>query len=74
MHSWNACSAAEPGKVDDQHFCIRSRTHRYLRYANGEEELYDHTSDPYEWHNLKDDPAAADVKAAMRQELDAQVF
>ncbi|MBT7702212.1 MAG: sulfatase-like hydrolase/transferase, partial [Verrucomicrobia bacterium] len=68
------CSAADPGKVEDQHFSIRSRTHRYLRYASGEEELYDHINDPYEWHNLKDDPAAADVKAALRQELDAQVF
>ena len=55
-------------------FSIRSRTHRYLRYANGEEELYDHVNDPYEWHNLKDDPAAADVKAALGQELDTQIF
>ena len=68
------CSAAEPGKVENQHFSIRSRSHRYLRYASGEEELYDHIHDPYEWHNLKDDPAAVEVKAVMRRELDAQVF
>ena len=68
------CSAAEPGKAEDQHFSIRSRTHRYLRYANGEEELYDHINDPYEWYNLKDDPAAADVKALMLGELDDRVF
>ncbi len=68
------CNAAEPGNVEDQHFSIRSRTHRYLRYANGEEELYDHTNDPYEWHNLAQDPAAADVKPLMRHALDAQAF
>jgi hypothetical protein len=67
------CSAAGPGKAEDQHFSIRSRTHRYLRYASGEEELYDHTNDPYEWRNLAQDPAAVEVKAVMRGELDARL-
>ena len=31
---------------------IRSETFRYTRYADGSEELYDETRDPYEWTNL----------------------
>lgn len=30
----------------------RSRHYRYIRYADGSEELYDHRVDPNEWHNL----------------------
>jgi len=35
---------------------IRSERWRYIRYANGAEELYDMTEDPNEWHNLAGDP------------------
>jgi arylsulfatase A-like enzyme len=31
---------------------IRSERWRYIRYADGSEELYDHRSDPNEWTNL----------------------
>jgi arylsulfatase A-like enzyme len=31
---------------------VRSERWRYIRYADGTEELYDHTVDPYEWRNL----------------------
>ena len=31
---------------------VRTETHRYIRYANGEEELYHNEVDPYEWTNL----------------------
>jgi N-sulfoglucosamine sulfohydrolase len=35
------------------------------------EELYDLTKDPYEVHNVADDPAYADVKKRLRAELEA---
>jgi len=35
---------------------IRDRRFRYIRYDNGEDELYDHETDPYEWKNLAGDP------------------
>ena len=31
---------------------VRSEQWRYIRYANGTEELYDHLNDPLEWTNL----------------------
>lgn len=31
---------------------IRSEQWRYIRYADGSEELYDHHTDPHEWNNL----------------------
>lgn len=34
---------------------VRSENWRYIRYADGSEELYDHRSDPDEWHNLAGD-------------------
>ena len=38
---------------------VRSERYRYIRYANGDEELYDHATDPNEWTNLAKDPAHA---------------
>jgi len=35
----------------DNH-AVRSEHWRYIRYADGSEELYDHRSDPHEWKNL----------------------
>jgi arylsulfatase A-like enzyme len=40
---------------------IRSERWRYIRYADGSEELYDHAKDPHEWHNLAQDPEYANV-------------
>lgn len=33
---------------------VRSEDWRYIRYNNGDEELYDEKNDPYEWKNLAD--------------------
>jgi arylsulfatase A-like enzyme len=43
----------------------------YIRYATGEEELYDLTADPFEFSNLSADPSAADLLSSMRARLDA---
>lgn len=31
---------------------VRSQRYRFIRYADGSEELYDHETDPHEWRNL----------------------
>ncbi len=66
-------SAAEPAQKDKQHFSARSRTHRYIRYSNGEEELYNHVDDPYEWHNIANNIDAQTIKNQMRDALKQQV-
>ena len=35
---------------------VRTERWRYVRYADGTEELYDHKRDPNEWKNLADEP------------------
>jgi arylsulfatase A-like enzyme len=55
---------------------LRSLDWRYIRYADGGEELYDHRSDPHEWTNLAGDVRFAPVKealAAWLPEYDAPV-
>ena len=48
---------------------VRSERYRYIRYANGDEELYDHVNDPEEWTNLAGDPGRADVIARLAEWL-----
>ena len=50
---------------------VRSETWRYIRYANGQEELYDESVDPYEWTNLADDPKFAAIKSELAKWLPA---
>ena len=40
---------------------IRSERWRYISYADGSEELYDHSVDKNEWHNIAGDPRYAEV-------------
>jgi choline-sulfatase len=48
---------------------IRSERWRYIRYADGSEELYDHQADPREWTNLAGKPEHAAVIAEHRRWL-----
>lgn len=48
---------------------IRSKQYRYIRYADGSEEFYDHAKDPHEWHNFAADPAYAAQIAEHRKHL-----
>jgi len=51
---------------------LRDERFRYIRYATGEEELYDHDHDPWEWNNLAGDGRYVDVKARLAAWLPAE--
>jgi arylsulfatase A-like enzyme len=51
---------------------VRSERWRYIRYANGDEELYDHDADPHEWTNLAKDDKHAAVKKELVKWLPAE--
>ena len=57
------------GQPDKQHWSVRTRRWRYIRYNNGMEELYDHDQDPYEWTNLAGKPEYAIMKAELKTKL-----
>ena len=46
---------------------VRSDRWRYIRYADGSEELYDHDADPHEWTNLAGEADHDSVKAEHRK-------
>jgi arabinan endo-1,5-alpha-L-arabinosidase len=48
---------------------IRTERYRYIRYADGEEELYDEEKDPNEWRNLAKDPSMKDLINGFRQKI-----
>ena len=51
---------------------VRSSSHRYIRYDDGSEELYDEQADPYEWKNLAGDQQQASTIKALQQWLPAK--
>jgi arylsulfatase A-like enzyme len=57
--SWDKPTLTTYGRSNH---AVRSRRWRYIRYADGSEELYDHEGDPMEWTNLAGDPKYAEVK------------
>lgn len=52
-------------------YAITNRDWRYIRYGDGQEELYNHNNDPHEWDNLARDPAYELIHADMRSKSPA---
>lgn len=48
---------------------IRKGSWRYIRYADGSEELYDHSNDEYEWNNLANNVQYGKIKTDLKQYL-----
>lgn len=64
--TWDRPALTTYGRMNH---ALRSPRWRYIRYRDGEEELYDHTVDPMEWHNLKDAPQYRDVMESLARQL-----
>lgn len=56
------------------HHSVRSQRYRYTLCGNGEEELYDHETDPNEWTNIAADTAYKEIKGKLRKELVTLVY
>ena len=52
-----------------ENHAIRTKDWRYIRYADGAEELYDHRKDPDEFTNLADDAKFQEVKQSLAKWL-----
>ena len=59
----------EPGVWSRQHHAIRTNEYRYIYCNNGEEELYDHKNDPYEWKNLAKDSSHFTVTKTLYKKI-----
>jgi len=63
---WNRPALTTYGRNNHS---LRSQHYRYIRYADGSEELYDHRIDPMEFHNLAGSSQLSDVKRKLAQWL-----
>jgi iduronate 2-sulfatase len=66
--SWNQPALMTYGY---NNHAVRSERWRYIRYADGTEELYDHKNDPNEWTNLASNPTYASVIKSHKKHLPA---
>jgi len=53
-------------------FAVVNKDYRYIRYADGSEELYDLRSDQHEWNNLASDSKYTDIKHSLSQEIPSE--
>ncbi len=64
---WNYPSLTQMGEGRNT---IRTEKWRYIRYANNNEELYNHETDSLEWENLANKPEYANIKSDLSKKMD----
>ena len=62
--AWPHAAITHLGRPQD--YAVSTERWRYLHYTGGGEELYDITSDPFEWQNRAADPACAGELVRLR--------
>ncbi len=63
---WDGVAVCTHGKGNH---AVRDARWRYIRYADGSEELYDHSKDPYEWTNLAAEAGMDEIKSKLAAAL-----
>ena len=58
-----------PMSYDQPYKGVRTNDYKYIEWSYGAKELYDLRKDPYEMHNVVNDPAYAQIKARMVADL-----
>ena len=66
---WDGVALCTHGR---QNHAVRDARYRYIRYANGDEELYDHDSDPMEYDNLAADTSLEEIKTRLGKRMPKQ--
>jgi len=64
--TWDHPALTTHGK--DNH-SVRTDAHRYIRYRDGSEELYDLRSDPNEWTNIANQPEMETLKSKLKKQI-----
>ena len=57
--------------TEKQNFSYRTKNWRYIKYSNGQEELYNHQIDGYETNNVASDSKYLDIKKKLINEVNA---
>ena len=60
--------------LEKQNFSYRTEHWRYIVYSNGQEELYDHKNDPYEWKNVSSDKKCKKIKKQLAAEMKQIIY
>ncbi len=66
---WSSLSLCTHGRGNHG---VRDLNWRYIRYADGSEELYNHADDPNEWTNLADDARYIPMKQRLAKAVPAE--
>jgi len=65
---------AEHYVPNEQSYSLRSKDWRYIRYANGKEELYNVNEDPQEWNNLAPESEHRPLLRTLKKQLLDRTF
>jgi len=67
----NYANSGKEKNVTKQNYSYRTKDFRYIRYSNGQEELYNHNNDPHEWTNLATDKQSKAIRNTLKSEVNA---
>jgi len=65
----NYANSGKEKSVAKQNYSYRTKGWRYIRYSNGQEELYNHNKDPHDWNNLATDKQSQAVRITLKNEV-----